>query len=338
MIEKLNELALTIQRDMPSVNTEEATKMSFIMPFFQILGYDVFNSRLFVPEYDKYARTTGSRVDYAIINNGDPLIIVEAKESKRDLKEHIAQLEQYYNDIKPAIGILTNGIHYWFFCDLATPNKMDSEPYYKLDMLNLRPSDTNMLVSLCFNNELSCIMLKTSAQQYRCASLVRKRLEAQLKQTSDAFVSYAIDGNIPGKKTKQTIEQYRSIVQQSLKEFIRDHAAPQANAIGQKKLNMKTLPEEYEAFGMVKAILANVVNMDRITMIDKPSYCIISLDGKAKKLWICHLQLERHKWIRIHEFDPKMSSLIYKNYPINTVDDIYLYKDKLIQSVKKMLE
>ena len=33
-----------------TVQTEEATKMSLIVPFFQLLGYDVFNPLEFCPE------------------------------------------------------------------------------------------------------------------------------------------------------------------------------------------------------------------------------------------------------------------------------------------------
>lgn len=34
-----------------TISTEEATKMSLIVPLFQIMGYDVFNSLEFCPEY-----------------------------------------------------------------------------------------------------------------------------------------------------------------------------------------------------------------------------------------------------------------------------------------------
>lgn len=34
-----------------SIQTEEATKTSIIMPFFSLLGYDVFNPDEFVPEF-----------------------------------------------------------------------------------------------------------------------------------------------------------------------------------------------------------------------------------------------------------------------------------------------
>ena len=33
------------------ISTEEATKMSLVAPFFQLLGYDIFNPAEFCPEY-----------------------------------------------------------------------------------------------------------------------------------------------------------------------------------------------------------------------------------------------------------------------------------------------
>ena len=34
-----------------TISTEEGTKMSLIVPMFQLLGYDVFNPTEFCPEY-----------------------------------------------------------------------------------------------------------------------------------------------------------------------------------------------------------------------------------------------------------------------------------------------
>ena len=63
------------------VTTEEATKTSLIMPFFQqILGYDVFNPQEFVPEYScSFGVKKDARIDYAILREGKPSILVEAK-------------------------------------------------------------------------------------------------------------------------------------------------------------------------------------------------------------------------------------------------------------------
>nr|WP_139893858.1 hypothetical protein [Campylobacter jejuni] len=40
---QLNAIVETIAERKTLVNTEEATKMTFIMPFLKTLGYDVFN-------------------------------------------------------------------------------------------------------------------------------------------------------------------------------------------------------------------------------------------------------------------------------------------------------
>ena len=44
-------LAKRVASVKPNIVTEEATKMSMIVPFFQLLGYDVFNPLEFCPEY-----------------------------------------------------------------------------------------------------------------------------------------------------------------------------------------------------------------------------------------------------------------------------------------------
>ena len=47
-LKNLGKRVLTIK---DNINTEEATKTSLILPFFQILGYDIFNPLEFVPEF-----------------------------------------------------------------------------------------------------------------------------------------------------------------------------------------------------------------------------------------------------------------------------------------------
>ena len=49
--EKLYSLSERIKQLKDNIQTEEATKQSLILPFFQALGYDVFNPLEFVPEF-----------------------------------------------------------------------------------------------------------------------------------------------------------------------------------------------------------------------------------------------------------------------------------------------
>jgi predicted type IV restriction endonuclease len=69
-------------RDMgDSIETEEATKNAFIMPFISnVLGYDVFNPKEVVPEFTAdVGIKRGEKVDYAIMKDGQIQILIECK-------------------------------------------------------------------------------------------------------------------------------------------------------------------------------------------------------------------------------------------------------------------
>lgn len=49
--DQIRALAKRVQKLKDNIQTEEATKTSIIMPFFQTLNYDVFNPEEFIPEF-----------------------------------------------------------------------------------------------------------------------------------------------------------------------------------------------------------------------------------------------------------------------------------------------
>lgn len=96
-INQLKQFSKRIESLKDSVSTEEATKTSLIMPFFAMLGYDVFNPAEFVPEYiTDVGIKKGEKVDYAIMFDGVPTIIVEAKSVTENLSKHGSQLFRYF--------------------------------------------------------------------------------------------------------------------------------------------------------------------------------------------------------------------------------------------------
>lgn len=63
-----------------SIHTEEATKNALVMPFIQMLGYDVFNPLEVVPEYVCDIGTRkGGKIDYAIMRDWQPSIPIECE-------------------------------------------------------------------------------------------------------------------------------------------------------------------------------------------------------------------------------------------------------------------
>ena len=130
-IDQLRVLSTRITNTKSLIQTEEATKNSMIMPFIQILGYNVFDPLEVTPELISDIGTKkGEKVDYAILKDGQPIMLFECKKAGGDLSiNHASQLFRYFHVTAARFGVLTNGLVYRFFTDLEQPNKMDENHF-----------------------------------------------------------------------------------------------------------------------------------------------------------------------------------------------------------------
>ena len=88
----------------------------------------------------------GEKVDYAIMKEGKPIILIECKPCNCDLdKEHASQLSRYFTYTEARFGILTNGIIYRLFTDLEEPNIMDEKPFFEIDMSKIKDEQVKEL-------------------------------------------------------------------------------------------------------------------------------------------------------------------------------------------------
>ena len=141
-IDQIKQFAKRVETLRDSIQTEEATKTSIIMPFFAMLGYDVFNPLEFTPEFiADVGIKKGEKVDYAIIKNGEPVILIEAKSTNKKLERHDSQLFRYFGTTKAKFAILTNGITYRFYTDIEETNKMDKEPFLEFNIIKIKGGD-----------------------------------------------------------------------------------------------------------------------------------------------------------------------------------------------------
>ena len=61
-----------------------------------MLGYDVFNPLEVVPEMDcDIAKKKGEKIDYAIMKDGSPIMLIECKNWQQNLNLHATQLKRY---------------------------------------------------------------------------------------------------------------------------------------------------------------------------------------------------------------------------------------------------
>ena len=340
--ERLEQLAERIEIVKNSIVTEEATKTSMIMPFFQLLGYDVFNPLEFVPEYTAdVGLKKKEKVDYAIMVDGKPLIFVECKSCTENLDRHSSQLIRYFNStIEAKFAILTNGIIYKFFTDLDNPNVMDQKPFLTIDILKLKDRDISELSkfrrdSLDVNNILS------SAEDLKYTGMIKAWMEKETNNPSAGFVKMIITDIYEGVKSQKVIEQFTPIVKRALNQYINDTINVKIqNALNgeevvedtqeESKKEIITTLEEIEAYGIIKSILRQTVDSNRIAYRDTASYFGILLDDNNRK-WICRVCLNGSKKHIVISDENKNGV----RYDIEKIDDIYNYSQEIIEACAK---
>ena len=110
--EAVSQIAAKVKDLKDGIQTEEATKNAFIMPFIgQVLGYDVFNPNEVIPEFTADVGVKkGEKIDYALVQDGQVQILIECKKVGQPLSlENASQLYRYFACTKARIGVLTNG-------------------------------------------------------------------------------------------------------------------------------------------------------------------------------------------------------------------------------------
>ena len=190
-IDKLQALASRIEKQKDRINTEEATKQAFILPFIQLLGYDIWNPDEVIPEFiADVGIKKGEKIDYAICQDGKPIILIEAKRAGGPLDlNHSSQLFRYFHVCEARVAVLTNGIHYQFFTDVDEPNKMDTKPFLELDMLSLKENAVNQVKAMAkesFNVE----SLLDSAVELKYTKQIRQIFAEQFENPNEEFVKF----------------------------------------------------------------------------------------------------------------------------------------------------
>ncbi len=117
LLGELQSLSAKIKQQAAVIQTEEATKSAFVMPFInKVLGYDVFDPTEVTPEFIcDVGIKKGEKIDYAILKNNEIQILVECKKIGEPLNvNHASQLFRYFHVTNARISILTNGQIYKF--------------------------------------------------------------------------------------------------------------------------------------------------------------------------------------------------------------------------------
>lgn len=243
--------------------SEESTKNALVMPFFALLGYDVFDTNEFMPEFVcDVATKKGEKVDYAILRDGEPVVLIEVKRAGMKLqKQQQGQLYRYFSTNRCRVAILTNGITYQFYSDLNAANIMDDEPFLSFNLLEDDPSIFLSAVRQFRKETFDVKNVISKAVYQKYAKVVEKTLKDDILHPSDEIVKYFLsrpEVKTGNRITSQMIEKYREITQRAMRKVfgitIQDSSAsvPQASAIpepvsdptSEKASDNETKPDE----------------------------------------------------------------------------------------------
>lgn len=353
--ERLSALATKIRQQASTIQTEEATKNAFVMPFIHsVLGYDVFDPSEVTPEYICDVGTKkGEKIDYAILKNGDVQILIECKKIGEPLNvNHAGQLFRYFHVTNARISILTNGQVFKFFTDLDAPNKMDEKPFLELDLLDIDEHvipELQKLTKVAFDVE----SIISAAGELKYVGQLKREIASQFSKPDEDFVKLFASRVYDGMLTQKVREQFSELTRKALAQFLSDQIndrlksamsgapamAPVALPTGQDTPNDKsekdsdgdkivTTLEELEGFHIVKAIIRTVVDAKRIIHRDTQSYFGVLLDDNNRKP-LCRLHFNRsQKYLGIFDKDKNET-----RHPIDSLDDIYNFAEQLKATV-----
>ncbi|MES2486265.1 MAG: type I restriction endonuclease [Bacteroidota bacterium] len=327
------------------VNTEEATKNAFIMPFIKELGYDVFNPFEVTPELvADIGIKQGEKIDYAIMQNGEPIILIECKHHAAPLNvNNASQLFRYFHTTKAKFSILTNGIEYRFYTDLVEANKMDEKPFFSFDITDIKDNQIEELKKFHkayydFEN------IVNTASDLKHTNELKKLINSEFANPSPDFVKHFARQVYPSVITAKVLEQFTNLTKVSLNQYISDliterlksaltkenevikeqdaALAPEATADSN---NIITTQEELEGFMIVKTILRQKVPVSRIVHRDALSYFAIILDDNNRKT-LCRLYFNGTKKHMVTLNDQRKEV----RHELTSLDDIFNYSNVLL--------
>lgn len=344
--DQVKQLSDRVAKMKDKILTEEATKNAFIMPFINCLGYDVFNPLEVVPEFiADIGIKKGEKVDYAILKDGQPIILVECKHWSADLDPHNSQLFRYFHTTSAKFGILTNGIFFRFYTDLVETNKMDEKPFFEFRIDDMKEVQIDKLKEF-HKSYFSLDSIINTASELKFMSELRNLIVSEISEPTDEFTRHFAKAVYPSIVTLKVLEQFRGLVKRSFHSYINDainERLKSALATDQQKAEqlereelttaapeenkIQTTAEEMEAFYIVRAILCAKLKVTRVAHRDQQSYFGILLDDNNRKP-ICRLHFNNKKK-HVSFFDTGKEERV----EIDNNNQLYEYASRLMNTV-----
>lgn len=349
--EELNKIAKRIDSEEKREKylTEAATTMGLVVPFIRALGYDVYDVNEVCPEYVATSSDKkDQRVDYAILKDGTPIILIECKALGTPLEQGQAdQLRKYFGkgNFKAPVAILTDGNIYKFYTDLVKENVMDKSPYMTFTLLKMSDRlipEIQKLSKESFNPDEAV----SAAEKLKYTGIFKKFFDENVENPQDDLVKFFIKKSDYGSNvTSKLVEKFRPILKDAINGYIIDRinekfsqalentkkdeekraAEAEEREAAADQDRVVTTDIELNGFYIVKAILASVVPAEKIAMRDKKTRFLVLFDDNIQK-----------PIVKFYFDDPDHLSVELVNddktgdkHEIEKLDDLYKFADQM---------
>lgn len=337
LLKNLTDRAIKLQNQL---KTEESTKNALVLPFLQALGYDVFNPMEVQPEFTSdVGLKKGEKVDFAIMIDNEPVVLIECKPFTDKLDKADSQLLRYFHTTSAKFSILCNGVVYKFYTDLVKTNIMDEKPFLVIDLFNLKEQDIIELKKFHKSN-FNISQIISTASELKYLNEIKALLTDLSENPSDEFARFFIFQVYSGRATTAVMEQFKTLVKKSLSQWTSEIVSNRLKQVLEKEKEIEkaaaeatgtskeheTTTEELEAFYIIKGILRQIIKSERIFYRDSVSYFSVIVDDNNRKP-ICRLYLNSpKKFITIFDELKKENK-----FEITSLDDIYKLSESLLK-------
>lgn len=348
-------LASRVRELKPIIETEEATKTAFIIPFIEdVLGYDVTDPREVIPEYTADVGVKkGEKVDFAIKSGDDFRFLIEAKRVGEQISlDHANQLIRYFNVTDTEFAILTNGEVYHFYAQLDAANRMDEKPFMTLDLANV---DERIFphLEMCTKARFDSGTIAASAEQLKYVSELRRALSAELREPSVEFVKLLSSKVTSRRMTAGVLESFTKMVATASSQLLNDEAnrrlrsaqdfdeaaaAPEVSAeeselkpSDEPTSDIETTESEIQGWNIIRAISAAEIPFSDVTLRDSKTYCAILYKNNNRNP-IARLYFDR-KVPRVVIFDEEKSE---QSFDLESVESIYEHAEVIRSRVRHL--
>ena len=226
---------------------------------------------------------------------------------------------------------------------------MDLIPFLEIDLLNLQNSQILQLQKFSKENFDKTDIFST-AEELKYSSLIKSAIQNEIDNPSPEFGKYIVTGIYDGKKNQAILDKFTPIVKKSFSALINDKVnqklssaldntieseiASSSESVIPESNDSKivTTEEEIESFYIIRGLLAEVCSIEDIVYRDTESYFgILYKDNNRKP--ICRINCDtKNKQILIPDENKK-----FERFYISSLNDLYKYKTKLIDVVKRYL-